>query len=486
MAATEIELCSDYARTMSPVRAVERRLAIWLFVASASVMLVLHNGGLSGLDGETYYQAARSFVDQGRLDVGPGFNSTTGVGGREYAKSNLGLPLLAGVIYFLSAPLGRMSPEHAYFIRTALVGASMTFVSAAIISAVYLLARRLGALPSSALIVGIGAVAGTFLLPYSKEFFPEPLSALGFVIAAERALAGRPTAAGAGLALAVLARPQSLLLVPVFLLVIFSREGIGAAVRAAGPLGASVVLTAAYNVARFGDPLMFGYPDEGFTMPLLDGARILLLDPSKSLLLFAPIAALFPSGFVRLWHKDRFALVLIASSFVATFVVAAVWHNPNGGWCWGPRLLIPGVVPSIAALGPWVDKPRNRRLAIGLFVLGFAVSVPAMVISTQIQQLDVPPPAGGVWLADAGLPTIVRQAEIVPQTIRYTFRHLYERNEDGRNYLRYLTFWQFGLARVFGRSGLLAAMAVSVVLILIAAWAATRCRLTYGALGRHN
>ena len=93
-----------YNRTMSPNCVVDRRLATWLFVASASLMLVLHNGGLSGLDGETYYQAAKSFVDHGRLDVGGGFNSTTGVGGREYAKSNLGLPLLAGVIFFSWGP----------------------------------------------------------------------------------------------------------------------------------------------------------------------------------------------------------------------------------------------------------------------------------------------------------------------------------------------------------------------------------------------
>ena len=65
---------------MSPNCVVERRLAIWLFVASASVMLVLHNGGLSGLDGETAYQIARSVVDHKRLDVGSGFNTTTGTG----------------------------------------------------------------------------------------------------------------------------------------------------------------------------------------------------------------------------------------------------------------------------------------------------------------------------------------------------------------------------------------------------------------------
>ena len=35
--------------------------------------------------------------------------------------------------------------------------------------------------------------------------------------------------------------------------------------------------------ARFGNPLDFGYADEGFTMPFLGGAHMLLLEPSKSL-----------------------------------------------------------------------------------------------------------------------------------------------------------------------------------------------------------
>src|SRR5436309_542531 len=102
MAASEIERRIDYARTTPPHCVVERRLAIWLFVASACVMLLLHNGGLSGLDGETAYQTARSVVDHKRLDVGSGFNTTSGIGGRQYAKSNLGLPLLAGVVYIVS------------------------------------------------------------------------------------------------------------------------------------------------------------------------------------------------------------------------------------------------------------------------------------------------------------------------------------------------------------------------------------------------
>jgi hypothetical protein len=457
-------------------------MTIWLFAATLCVLLLVHNGGLSGLDGETAFQAAQSVVDHKRLDVGSGFNTTTGIGGHQYAKSNIGLPLLAGVVYVLSAPVGWFAPAHSHLARTALVGASMTLIIAAIVVAVYGLARTLGARPSSALIVGIGAVGGTYLLPYSKEFFAEPLSALGLVIAIERALAGRPVAAGTGLAIAVLARAQSLLCLPALLFVIVRRCGVSGGVRAAGPVGVSILLTAVYNVARFGNPLYFGYQDEGFTMPFLRGAHMLLLDPSKSLILFVPVAVLFPAAFMRLWHQDRAALLLIGSTLAVTFGVAAVWHNPNGGWCWGPRLLLPGVPPAVAALGPWLDKARNRPLAIGLLILGFAVSAPAVAVSTQIQQLDVPPPAGGVWPPDAGLPTVGRQAELVPVTAAYTLNHLYERNEDGRNYLRYLTFWQLGLVRNFGPSGLLFATAASSVLSLVAVWAARRCRLAYGEL----
>ena len=48
-------------------------------------------------------------------------------------------------------------------------------------------------------------------------------------------------------------------------------------------MAVSILFTVAYNVARFGNPLEFGYRNEGFTMPFLGGAHMLLLDPSKSL-----------------------------------------------------------------------------------------------------------------------------------------------------------------------------------------------------------
>jgi len=81
-----------------------------------------------------------------------------------------------------------------------------------------------------------------------------------------------------------------------------------------------------------------------------------------------------------------------------------------------------------------------------------------------------------------GLPRVRRQAELVPPTAAYTVEHLFERREDGRNYLRYMVFWQVGLARVFGPRGLILAIAASLGLFTFAAWAATQCRRAYLAL----
>jgi hypothetical protein len=389
------------------------------------------------------------------------------------------MPLLAAAAYAVSAPVAWATPSHAYIIRTGIVGASMTFITAALVVAVYWLARQLRSSRGAALITAIGTVAGTFLLPYSKEFFAEPLSALGLAIAIGCALSGRPKGAGAGLALAMLARAQTVLVLAPLIWVVVRRSGVRGVLAAAGPVAAGVALTIAYNVARFGNPLDFGYPNEGFTMPFLSGAHMLLLEPSKSLILFVPVTVLLPFALVRLWRRNRQAAVLILSTAAITFVVAALWHNPNGGWCWGPRLLIPAIPSTLAALGPWMDTPLRRMLAIGLFALGFAVSAPAVTISTQIQQLDVPPPVGGVWPPDMGLPRIGRQAELVPPTAAYTVEHLFERREDGRNYLRYIAFWQVALARVFGPRGLLLALAGSLGLFAVAAWAATQCSRAY-------
>jgi hypothetical protein len=101
-----------------------------------------------------------------------------------------------------------------------------------------------------------------------------------------------------------------------------------------------------------------------------------------------------------------------------------------------------------------------------LLAVGFLISAPTLIVSTQAQQLDTPQPAVG--------PGIVRQAELLGPIIRHTVQDLYEPDPDGRNYLRYLSVWQVGAARVFQRPGLLVSLAGTLTLVAAVLWSGRR------------
>jgi hypothetical protein len=202
----------------------ERRLVLWLFVLMTAVFLVFQEGAISGYDGQTMFEVTRSIVERRTFAVSEEFNTLPGADGRAYSRYGLGLSLVAAIPYLAARPIALHSPQADHILEAA-VSSTMAFVTAALIVALYLLARRLGAGARSALLVGVGAVAGTFVLPYNKEFFSEPLTALCLVVAIERLLCRRPGAGGLALGAAVLVRPQSLLFAPVLLLVAWLQYG---------------------------------------------------------------------------------------------------------------------------------------------------------------------------------------------------------------------------------------------------------------------
>jgi hypothetical protein len=442
---------------------------VWLFVVTAGALLLVQEGAITGYDGQTMYEVTKAMVERGDLAVRRDWNVLPGPDGRFYGRHGIGMSIV-GVLPYAAVHAVAGSGGRADALGEAVVSATMPLIAAALVVATYLLGRRLGARPGPGLLVAVGSVVGTFLLPYTKEFFSEPLAALGIVIAVERALARRPLAAGVGAAVAVLARPQSFVFVPLLLVVVVHRQGLRAAFGAAAPIAAGVLVTVGYNLARFGNPLHFGYQDQGFTTPFLEGAAGLLLHPAKSVLLFAPLVLVLPFALIRLWRAERDALVLIAGNLAITFVISATWFSWMGGWAWGPRLLIPGLAPAFATIGPWLSSRFRRQLTAALLAVGLLVSVPALVVSTQAQQLDTPQPTVG--------PRIWRQAELLGPTTRHTLGHLYEPDVDGRNYLRYLSLWQVGAARVFQRRGLALSLAGTLALLAAVLWSgrqAVRC-----------
>ncbi|MEA2182717.1 MAG: hypothetical protein QOF69_1902, partial [Solirubrobacteraceae bacterium] len=297
---------------MAPARE-DRQVAVRLGGAVALALLLLGQAQVTVLDGSSMLAVARSIVHHGTLAV-PAPLGVPGHDGLSYSKYGLLLPLLSVIPVAVAQPLGAVMGRLDLW-EAALAASIMPLVTGALVAALYLLGRRLAASRAAAALVAAGTVLGTYLLPYGRDFFTEPLVALGLVVMVERALAGRELQAGAALAFAVLARPQSAVFVPLlFGFLLLRGGGPSAVLRTVAPLAVAAAITVAYNLYRFADPLQFGYKppvDPGFTTPLLDGAAGLLFSPEKSIFVFAPAIVLVPWAVVALWRRQRAVVVLV-------------------------------------------------------------------------------------------------------------------------------------------------------------------------------
>ena len=447
---------------LSPPDEFAVRDAVAIFVCVASFMLLFQQGSVVTSDGQSMESVAHSLVTGHGLSV-PAAQGSIGRDGQSYSKYGIGMTLIALPGALLGSVLGAIA-GHADSIERFLVASGSPLLMALLAGALYLLCRRLGGSRRRSILVAIGAVGGTFLLEYGKDYFSEPLAALGMTVALERILARRPGWSGIFLGVAILARPQELLPAAGWIALVAVHRGRNETFRVAGGLLPAVLLTGAYDAYRFGSALATGYNGESFdTSPA--GWVGLLLDPSKSLFLFAPILILVPRAMFGVWRAKPLAAHLLLLNAAMTFVLAAAWHSWEGGWSWGPRLLIPGFVPLIGCLGTG-HGPSLRALRVA-FAAGFAVSACTLLVPAQAQQLDVPPPAIG--------PSIWRQWELLPSTASYTVTHMLQSNSNPPgSHRRFLALWQVELTRQLGKFGLLLSVAGTVLLAFVQARSVAR------------
>ena len=429
----------------------DRQAAFYVGAAVTLAYLLIQQGQVTVSDGRDMLAVSHSIVHHGTLAVGPRFG-VVGRGGHYFAKYGIGLSLLAvpfvAVGDLVSVLAGDQAKLEGFF-----AASLMPLIMGVLAASLFRTTRRLGASSRWAAVIAVGSVFGTYALPYGKDFFAEPLTTLAIVLSIEFLINGRFELAGVALAVAVMTRPESVVLVAVLPIIVwvfrgFRKAFVYGAFAAIGP-----VVDAVYDQYRFGSVLKSGYVGEGFTTPFVHGAAGLLFSPEKSLLLFAPIVILIILGSFRLWTAgNRFVVALTLANFVVFFVLSATWHSWQGGWSWGPRLLLPGLIPTMLLLSPLTKK--ERRVGIGLLAVGFVVSASTILVSTRAQQLDRPLPSVG--------PGVLRQYQLAPPVTRYTVDHV--RTAAPGDSRRYLSLWQVNL-RQFGTKGLLAGIAGSLVLL---------------------
>lgn len=248
-------------------------------------------------------------------------------------------------------------------------------------------------LPKDASILGALCYGtATLQLPYARYDFSEPV--VGFFVTggfyflwrANRNPSWRPLfLAGLFLGAGTLSRISigflAVLAAGPVLLGAYRRKNWKNAASFSAPLVLALITILWYNFARFGDPFETGYPIS-FGANLFEGIAGLLVSPGRGLLFYSPVAIVGLSAFFAVPGIGRGLKALVALSLVLFLVLHGKWTFWHGGWCWGPRFLLPLLPFSGLGLAYLFDKPSLRLIApvllfgTGWLINGLAVYTP--------------------------------------------------------------------------------------------------------------
>jgi hypothetical protein len=431
----------------------DRRTAGWLFLLFSCFYILCTGGTVDAPDGAVMFRLTESLVEKQSLAIDPlpmwpsfgGQWVPSGTAGEKkfYPKYGPALSVLGVPGYLVGrtlAPFAREGEKRVFEARLypdlldtgkypefsfpgvrrfravwydetaknfpqaiAAFGTNLTnsFVVAATLTLLFLIARNMGLIRRHAVAFTTVAGLATPLWAYSKTFFSEPLGALGLTGFLYFAKTGNekesPATAWAlaGLAVGIgfLAKPAHVVLVlPAgILLLLYSwnrglKSSLSGLLAFSGAVLSSAGIFLGYNLIRFGAFLETGYGSEAnrFTGSMTDGVLGLLFSPGRGLAIYAPVLALSVAGFLQFWKKHREESVFVAASLLTLLGLYGRWYGWDGGWCWGPRFLLPVLpvllLPALPVLFPLPGRLLARGTVLATVVLSTGVALSGTLV----------------------------------------------------------------------------------------------------------
>lgn len=373
--------------------ALVRSVPLAVFAGVLLIALALMPPADYGVDGESMLETGRSLAFNGSFAVP--CDSGLGLPGSGGACYSQWYPLLSIVLVpfvlvgRVLAGLGGV-PNAAGEELVALAAPAFATAGAAAFTAA--LALELGADRRRAIFAAVALAFGTEVLTYTRTLFAEPLGAL-CVAAAVWGLLGRSRgrlAVGmAAVVLAILAKPQLVLVGPGIGLALALRDrSLWPLVRAGTATLAGGLLYLVYNKLRFSTGTEFGdssreiSSDRLAPLALLEGLGVLTISPREGVFLFSPVLAV---GVWSLWlHRGHRAAAACLGAALA--ILAFYATNPYSGG-WASRFLVPAA--PLVCVGLGVLRPRAMRVAVALTVVGFLIQLPTVVAYYDRYHRDV-------------------------------------------------------------------------------------------------
>ncbi len=318
-------------------------LAVWF------VYLATAGGTMATGDAVAMFEAARSMVDRGTLDV-PAHQSSEawrGTDGRYYTPFGIGQSLFDVPFLVAGRTAARVTgirigdPDT---LPKAFVAAASTIPAAVAVGFGLLIAWRLSSDARSSVLTALVLAFGTMMWPYTKFGFNAALTTAALTAGVYGVAAGTAdrrvwtvTAGGVGLAAALLTRHEMAIAAVVGLSWLVWEVRRDASARrliaaAAAPVCVALVLWMTLNAVRFGNVWHTGH-EPAFAA---EGFRAFLVSPSGALLLYSP-PALAGFALVALARGGNALSRLLLAVAVALFVFYASLEDWLGTRSYGPR-----------------------------------------------------------------------------------------------------------------------------------------------------
>jgi hypothetical protein len=389
---------------VSKAKAAPARVSLALFGFLFAICMLNYCGQPHSSDGLAMLATAESLVRHGRLDMNAYLwlglqQGSFGPDGSLYSRKGFGQVLACLPLAWLGLHLRGVGLVQMAMLLGPLVAAATG-------TCLHALALQLGHSQGAALAVALIYGLATPALPYSKYFFSDPLAGLFLLLACWAWLrwhkqGSRASAALCGCAVgaAALTRSPSLVAAAVLLLAAlwplskrsFSRRQVLAAACYIGGLLPWLVSMGLINWLRYGSPWNSGYlAEESFSGNWLEGVLGLLVSPGRGLFLYAPVLALALPGW-RLLLRQEPAVALVFGALVSLHLLLyGKWFMWHGGYCWGPRFLLPTVPLLALCLAPLWQRGGSRRATLLLLAcLSFVPQFLGSAVDFALYQEDL-------------------------------------------------------------------------------------------------
>jgi hypothetical protein len=350
---------------------------LWLFSAKGYVQTT-----------DTLYslETARSLIERGSLVIPPMREERPLPGGGTYSPYGIGVPVLMIPGVALPRLLGVSSSRVEEFLLGFynLPWALLLGLSWAGIVLRMGLGRERAAL--GLLLLFLGTMAWRYAV---HDFSEMPQAALlaATVFFLARSGPPNPLAAGSCFAGLILVKLVHAAFWPVLLAALIA--GLPAERRLRdlakfhAPVAAAALLLAVLNHFRYGAFWMTGYGrvQDDFSMGRIpENLYLLSLSPEMGLLAFNPLVLATLPAWPRFLSSHRLLGWTTLGLFAVAFAINLAWSCPDGGWAWGPRLLMP-VLPLLLLplAGIAWERPAIRRATLALFCLSVVPQVIGLV-----------------------------------------------------------------------------------------------------------